>query len=554
MASTWSSCPTNRPIQRDDIDDVIYRTKREKYRAVIERIRAYHEKGQPVLVGTTSVETSEQVSRMLQHENIPHNVLNARRDRAQQEAEVIAAAGQKGAVTIATNMAGRGTDIKLGAGVTELGGLAILGTERHESRRIDLQLRGRSGRQGDPGESVFYVSFEDDLMRLFGEKAAKVFDTFQLPEGESLSHPWASKSIERAQKKVEQNNFAMRKRQLEYDDVLNAQRTVIYDRRRNALLGDRTRADVDDALRAVATDFAQRHAAAGDAEALREDLIRTLALDVEVTSEEIGRLGAKGLASLLTDEITAAYTDKRDGLARPFSETIAHVAALPEEQQPVKLFVDFTDGRRFLRVTAGFQDAVATRGQEINDALERAATLAVIDEKWTEHLRDLDEIKEGIHLRSYGQKDPLIEYKMEAFRTFESMMKEVDREVVSAVLRSMPLADDPAQHAPPSQQQGGAFTPSAGAPGPKRRPAPGPRLDARKAVATHDAPDLGVGPEDTADDLGQAPTSAPAAAAVSDRVGRNDLVSIFNPATGVRQTLKYKHAEARIKQGWVLEA
>ncbi len=279
--------PTNRPIQRADGEDIIYRTKREKYRAVLDRIKQYHEKGQPVLVGTTSVETSETIARMLQREGIPHNVLNAKRDRAKQEADIVAEAGQKGGVTIATNMAGRGTDIKLGPGVSDLGGLAILGTERHESRRIDLQLRGRAGRQGDPGESVFYVSFEDDLMRLFGERAAKVFDTFKLEEGTELVHPWATKSIERAQKKVEQNNFGMRKRQLEYDDVLNAQRTVIYDRRMNALTGERTRADVDEAMKNVFQELAGKYGPNAQADDLRDELRRSYAFDLEITAEEM---------------------------------------------------------------------------------------------------------------------------------------------------------------------------------------------------------------------------------------------------------------------------
>jgi preprotein translocase subunit SecA len=532
--------PTNRPIQRHDHEDIIYRTKREKYRAVLDRIKQYHIKGQPVLVGTTSVDASETISRMLQREGIPHNVLNAKRDRAKQEADIVAEAGQRGAVTIATNMAGRGTDIKLGQGVTELGGLAILGTERHESRRIDLQLRGRSGRQGDPGESVFYVSFEDDLMRLFGERAAKVFDTFKLEEGTELVHPWATKSIERAQKKVEQNNFAMRKRQLEYDDVLNAQRTVIYDRRMNALTGERTRADVDEAMQNVFRELAEKYGDEAQADDLRDELRRAYAFDVEISKDEMSRLSTDALADRLYDEAIKVYEAKRDALARPFGQGLAGIAAQPEDQRPYKLFVDFTDGKRYLRVTTKLADALATHGDEINDALERAAVLAVIDEKWTEHLRDLDEIKEGIHLRAYGQKDPLIEYKMEAFRTFEEMIHDIDREVVGILFKAGPLvADEGAQRAAP------------------RRPQPRPRLDASRARAEHEAVPTAGG-----DDGGSVTRKAGSAAApahapqqpyvAGERHGRNDVVTIQNPATGATQTLKFKHAEARLRQGWIL--
>ena len=532
--------PTNKPIQRDDQDDLIYRTKREKYKAVIEGIKAYHAKGQPVLVGTASVEASETVSRMLQREGIPHNVLNARQDRVQAEAETVAAAGQKGAVTIATNMAGRGTDIKLGPGVQELGGLAILGTERHESRRIDLQLRGRAGRQGDPGESVFYVSFEDELMRLFGDRAARVFDAFKLPEGEVLTHPWASKSIERAQKKVEQNNFGIRKRQLEYDDVLNAQRSVIYDRRGHALKGDRTRDDVAEMIANVTKELATRHYEAGDVEAFRDELRRTLAFDLPLTDEEFTKLGADGLAERLLDEAERVYEAKREGLARPFADGVRGIASMPEDERPLKLFVDFTDGRKYLRATVRLADALATNGQEVNDALERAAVLSVIDERWTEHLRDLDEVREGIHLRAYGQKDPLIEYKMEAFRLFEEMMGAIEREVVSIVFRAGPLV----------QQEQAA---PAAAAAPVRRPplpAPRPHLDPRRAQASQPRANPANPDADPVAVADPAGPSRPVHA--GERVGRNDLVTIQNPATGATQTLKYKHAEPKLRQGWTL--
>ncbi|MBE2185930.1 MAG: preprotein translocase subunit SecA [Rhodothermales bacterium] len=524
--------PTNRPIQRSDRDDIIYRTKREKYNAVIDKIREYHEKGQPVLVGTASVETSETISRMLTRAGIAHNVLNAKQDRAKQEADIVAEAGRPGAVTIATNMAGRGTDIKLGEGVHERGGLAILGTERHESRRIDLQLRGRSGRQGDPGESVFFVSFEDDLMRLFGDRAAKVFDTFKLEEGTSLEHPWASKSIERAQKKVEQNNFGIRKRQLEFDDVLNAQRTVIYERRGHALHGDRTRDDVLDMIEAVAKDLASRHHTSlgtSSLAELREEVRLLMAFDLTLEEDEYFKMDEEDLGDFLAEESERVYEAKRAAFAKPFYEGMVNLAAqYPDEaSRPQKLMVDLTDGRRYLRATARLEAALQNEGQELNDALERSAMLSVIDERWTEHLRDLDEVREGVNLRSYGQKDPLIEYKMEAFRLFEVMMKEIDRDVVGLVFKAGPLA-----------QGAGSGGDLLDLPAPTQAPRP-PAIAARKPSFI------------TSSSQGEQAMKQ-AKAASDGKHAPNQLVTIQNPATGQTLQIKYKHARARLAQGWTL--
>gem|GEM_PF-6371464 len=300
--------PTNKPVIRADREDYVYKTKRAKLKAVLEKIHEYHDKGQPVLVGTASVESSETISRLLKREGVPHHVLNAKASRAASEAEIVAQAGQKGAVTIATNMAGRGTDIKLGEGVREMGGLAILGTERHESRRIDNQLRGRAGRQGDPGESRFYVSLEDDLMRLFGhDRTARIMDKLGMEEDEVIEHKWITKGIERSQTKVEQNNFAIRKRQLEYDDVLNAQREVIYDRRMHALQGDRLRGDILDMLRDFAERTVQAHFGNGDLEEVREALRRHLAFDMEIDPQTAHSLGEDGLVERILDEATAHY-------------------------------------------------------------------------------------------------------------------------------------------------------------------------------------------------------------------------------------------------------
>ena len=435
--------PTNKPIARQDLDDLVFRTKREKFNAVIEKIREYNKKGQPVLVGTTSVEVSETLSRMLKRQKIKHNVLNAKRDRAQQEAHIVAEAGEKGAVTIATNMAGRGTDIKLQSGVLDRGGLAIIGTERHDSRRIDLQLRGRSGRQGDPGESQFYISLEDNLMSLFkSDRVAKVMDRLNLEEGAVITHPWVNKSIERAQKKVEQNNFAIRKRQLEYDDVLNAQRQVIYDRRTAALHGDRLRGELMDMLRNLVENIVAVHYGDGNIEEMREELLRVLAVDFDIERETFASLGEDGVADRIMETAESFYNRKREALALPFLQSIQKIAQSDQENKPEKVFVDFSDGRRLLRVTLKIEDILETNGMAINNALERVSMLSFIDEHWTEHLRGLDEVKEGIGLRAFGQRDPLVEYKMEAFKLFKEMMETINHDVVSFVFRAGPLVND----------------------------------------------------------------------------------------------------------------
>ncbi|MFT5145056.1 MAG: preprotein translocase subunit SecA, partial [Thalassolituus oleivorans] len=514
--------PTNRPIDRKDLDDHVFRTKREKFNAALEKIREYHERGQPVLVGTTTVEVSETMSRMLTRAGIPHNVLNARRDRAKAEALIVKEAGHKGAVTIATNMAGRGTDIKLAEGVVELGGLAILGTERHESRRIDLQLRGRSGRQGDPGESQFFISLDDNLMRLFaGDRVAKVMDRLKMEEGEVITHPWVNKSIERAQKKVEQNNFGIRKRQLEYDDVLNAQRHVIYDRRVHALKGERLRGDILDALRQTSDRIVEQHYGEGALDVLREDMLRKFAVDFTLDRDTFVKLGEEGVADRAYDAAFAFYNRKREALARPFFESMKQVMASDQENKPEKVYVDFSDGRRALRATVRIEEALETEGQDVNDALERVTVLSMIDAAWTEHLRKLDELKEGIGLRAYGQRDPVIEYKMDAFKLFKEMVETVDEDVVSFVMRSGPMV---------SRSEGGR------APGRQQKA----RLDPRRAKTTHEAAGSGYGV--AAGSGGGAASKDPTAKAepitVADRVGRNDVCPCGSGK-------KYKHCHGK---------
>ncbi|MEX2639339.1 MAG: preprotein translocase subunit SecA [Balneolales bacterium] len=429
--------PTNEPIQRLDHEDLVYRTKRERFNAVIDKIREYNEKNQPVLVGTTSVEVSETVSRMLKRSKIAHNVLNAKQhDR---ESEIVANAGQPGAVTIATNMAGRGTDIKLGKGVKELGGLAIVGTERHESRRIDLQLRGRAGRQGDPGESQFFVSLEDDLMRIFGsDRVANVMDRLKFEEGEVIQHPWVTKSLEKAQSKVEQNNFSIRKRQLEFDDVLNNQRSVVYSRRRHALLGVGLTGDLlnmlDDTINAVVSEFYTD----GDYDSIHEKILRLLAVDVEVDREKWSALNEDGLSDMIFEKAIEAYREKEKRIAAPFYEVLKRIDENKAANKPSAVQVVFTDGVKRMRVVVDVTKAIENKGEEILRSVEKASVLSVIDEKWMEHLRDLDSLKEGIGLRAFGQKDPLLEYKREAFNMFTHLIDEMNVDVVSLVWKSVP--------------------------------------------------------------------------------------------------------------------
>lgn len=429
--------PTNRPIARDDMEDLVFRTKREKFNASINKIKEYHEKGQPVLVGTTSVEVSETVSRMLQRAGIQHNVLNAKQH--QRESEIVAQAGKRGAVTIATNMAGRGTDIKIAQDVKDLGGLAILGTERHDSRRIDLQLRGRSGRQGDPGESQFYVSLEDELMKLFGsDRITNIMDKMNFAEGEVIQHPWVTKSLERAQSKVEQNNFSIRKRQLEYDDVLNNQRKVVYARRRHALLGDRLSGDIYNMLYELIESIVEDHYRDAEYEAIQEKMLRMLATDAPIDREKWSGLGQDGLVEMLVNHCLEVYKNKTRILSEPFYRILKQIQEGDMPNKPTSVQVIFNDGVKRMRVVVDVETALQNEGKELVHAMERAAVLSVIDDKWMEHLRELDSVKEGIGLRAFGQKDPLLEYKREAFNMFTELVGEINQEVISMIWKAMP--------------------------------------------------------------------------------------------------------------------
>jgi preprotein translocase subunit SecA len=441
-----TTIPTNLPIVRKDQQDLVYKTKREKYKAVIDEIEALRGVGRPVLVGTTSVEVSELLSRMLQQKKVPHNVLNAKQHA--REAQIVAEAGLSGAITIATNMAGRGTDIKLGPGVKEAGGLAIIGTERHESRRVDRQLRGRAGRQGDPGSSQFFVSLEDDLMRLFGsERIASLMDKMGHKDGEVLQHSMISKSIERAQRKVEENNFGMRKNLLEYDDVMNAQRDVIYKRRNHALFGDRLSIDLDNAIYSVCLGFAEQFAENKDYEAFKIEVMKHLVAEPQLTPEQVAKADANEIAEYLYHEVKEHYNRKTQAMRDHMVPTLTQI--LNENGDRVEnIVVPFTDGIRGMQIYVPLREAVEQGGYPVTQSLEKNITLGIIDDQWKNHLRAMDDLRQSVRMASYEQKDPLLIYKFEAFNLFKQMMQETNRDIISFLLRSgIPIQEAPPQAA-----------------------------------------------------------------------------------------------------------
>lgn len=421
------SIPTNVKAIRKDEQDLVYKTAREKYAAVIDEIEKLRNAGRPVLVGTTDVKISELLARMLQVRKIPHNVLNAKQHA--REAQVVAEAGLAGAVTIATNMAGRGTDIKLGPGVKEAGGLAIVGTERHESRRVDRQLRGRAGRQGDPGSSQFFVSLEDDLMRMFGsERIASLMDRMGYKEGEVIQHSMISKSIERAQKKVEENNFGIRKRLLEYDDVMNKQRTVVYGKRNHALFGERLALDLDNAFYSVAEGLVNSFKEGNDHEGFKLAVIMNFGIDTSVTQEELEKGAVQTVADKLYHEAKSNYNRKVAAIAE---QTLPSIKDIRKNTQFVNVQVPFTDGRKGIQALANIDKTIESNGKELMNALERSITLALIDDAWKEHLRAMDDLRHSVQTAGYEQKDPLVIYKIEAFNAFKQMDDQVNKDIVS---------------------------------------------------------------------------------------------------------------------------
>ena len=435
--------PTNKPVARIDMNDRVYKTKREKYTAVIDEIQKLVEAGRPVLVGTTSVEISELLSKMLTMRKIKHNVLNAKLH--QKEADIVAQAGQSGTVTIATNMAGRGTDIKLSPEVRAAGGLAIIGTERHESRRVDRQLRGRAGRQGDPGSSVFYVSLEDNLMRLFSsERIAKVMDRLGFEEGEMIEHNMISKSIERAQRKVEENNFGIRKRLLEYDDVMNAQREVIYTKRHHALLGERIGIDIVNMMYDAVQAMIESHSQNSDYDALKEDVFKTFAIEIPFDKTAMRSEKNERLVDMLYDAVIAAFKRKTDNMVAVANPVIKQVYENQGDRYE-NIMIPITDGKRMYNISCNLKEAYESESKAINKAFQKAILLYTIDEAWKEHLRDLDQLRQSVQNASYEQKDPLLIFKLESFGMFKDMIDTINRKTVAILMRGQIPVREPEQ-------------------------------------------------------------------------------------------------------------
>ena len=430
--------PTNKPIARIDAEDLIYKTKREKYNAVIDKIQEFVSEGRPVLVGTTSVEVSELLSKLLTRRGIKHNVLNAKLHA--KEAQIVKDAGQAGTVTIATNMAGRGTDIKLGPGVKEAGGLAIIGTERHESRRVDRQLRGRSGRQGDNGSSQFFVSLEDDLMRMFGsDRIAPLMDRLGLQEGEVIQHSMITKQIEKAQKKVEENHFGTRKHLLEYDDVMNSQREAIYEKRRHALFGERLSIDINNMMYDLGESLIERFQEVSDYEGLKLEVLSTMGIDLPFEEDEFKRSKLDVLAERLFDKALEVYNNKTRIIGE---KTLPIIENVHKNTQYENILIPFTDGKKSMNVIVNLKKAVENGAKEISLSVEKFITLGIIDESWKEHLRELDELKHSVQNAHYEQKDPLLIYKFESFNLFKQMIQKINTDVISFLMRAnVPMQD-----------------------------------------------------------------------------------------------------------------
>ena len=450
--------PTNRPIARNDMDDRVYKTAREKYAAVIDEIEDLRKQGRPVLVGTTSVEISELLSKMLNMRKIDHEVLNAKQH--QKEASIVAKAGQStnglGAVTIATNMAGRGTDIKLSPEVKAAGGLAIIGTERHESRRVDRQLRGRAGRQGDPGSSVFYVSLEDKLMRLFAsERIARIMDRLGFKDGERIESPMISKSIERAQKKVEENNFGIRKHLLEYDDVMNKQRTVIYEKRRHALLGERIGMDITNIIWDRVINIIQTN----DYEGCKEAFIKIFAMECPFTEEEFINTQREELEEKTFQMAMETFKRKTDRLQEMTYPTIKEVYETQGDRFE-RIVVPITDGKRIVQIVCDLKEAYETEAKSVIKQFEKNVMLHIIDDCWKENLRQLDELRHSVQNASYEQKDPLLVFKLESVKLFDNMVNEMNDRITSLLMRAQLHVEQEVREAAPEVRQQQQYTES----------------------------------------------------------------------------------------------
>jgi preprotein translocase subunit SecA len=520
--------PTNKGISRIDKEDLIYRSVREKFNAVIEDVTQLSQAGRPVLIGTTSVEISELLSRMLKMRGVAHNVLNAKMHK--KEAEIVAEAGKPGVVTIATNMAGRGTDIKLTPEVKAAGGLAIIGTERHDSRRVDRQLRGRAGRQGDPGSSQFYVSLEDNLMRLFGsDRVAKIMDRMGLKEGEVIQHSMMTKSIERAQKKVEENNFGTRKRLLEYDDVMNAQREVVYKRRRHALHGERLKLDIANMMYDTCELIVSDNKAKNDYKNFEFELIRYFSITSPVTEAEFEKLSEMEITGKVYKVALAYYTEKTERSAREAFPIIADVYQ-KEGNKFERIVVPFSDGIKTLNVVTDLKKAFDTNGAQLVADFEKNITLAIVDEAWKKHLRKMDELKQSVQLAVHEQKDPLLIYKLEAFKLFSSMLDGVNKEVISFLFKGdLPQQNQNIQEARQVREKQN-YTESKD------------EIESSESANREASQAAQPRPQVTETIVRETP-----------KINRNDTVTIKHVMSGKTETTKYKKAEGMLATGeWVL--
>jgi len=522
--------PTNRPIVRDDRQDLVYKTKREKYNAVIDEVTELSKAGRPILIGTTNVEISELLGKMLSIRKVPHNVLNAKLHK--KEANIVAEAGQSGQVTIATNMAGRGTDIKLSDEVKAAGGLAIVGTERHDSRRVDRQLRGRAGRQGDPGSSQFYVSLEDNLMRLFGsERIAKMMDRMGLKEGEVIQHSMISKSIERAQKKVEENNFGVRKRLLEYDDVMNAQREVVYRRRYNALFGERLRVDLANMIYDTSEIISETNKDANDYKNFEFELIRYFSMSSPITEDEFGNLSAQEISGKIYKSAFNHYKEKMERNADFAFPVIKNVYETQRDKFK-RIVVPFTDGVKSIQVITDLETAYKTNGKQLITDFEKNISLAIIDDAWKTHLRKMDELKQSVQLAVHEQKDPLLIYKFESFELFKAMIDQVNKDVISFLFKG-----ELPQETTNTIQEAQA----------RRRENVETSKEEIQNMDERSAENRAAGNTQRQHEVVET--------IVRDRpkIGRNDRVTIKHVMSGENKTLKYKQAVPLITKGdWVL--
>ncbi|CAG5084027.1 preprotein translocase subunit SecA [Parvicella tangerina] len=522
--------PTNKPIAREDKDDLVYKTAREKYNAIIDEVESLRNAGRPVLVGTTNVEISELLSRMLKMKKIPHQVLNAKLH--QSEAEVVAEAGKAGTVTIATNMAGRGTDIKLQEGVKEAGGLAIIGTERHDSRRVDRQLRGRAGRQGDVGSSQFFVSLEDNLMRLFGsERISRMMDRMGHKDGEVIQHGMITKSIERAQKKVEENNFGVRKRLLEFDDVMNSQRTAIYSRRRNALFGDKLDLDIDNMFYETSMAIVNDHHEGGLYEDLSFDTIVNLGIEPPFSEEEFFEMDINEATEKLYHKAVEHYNKKKKIIQDKIFTVVQNIYQQHENPEG-KITIPFTDGKKGVQVRVDIKEAHESKGAKVLKELEKGIILALIDNEWKEHLREMDDLKSSVYHAQYEQKDPLLIYKLEGYNLFREMLDNMNKEILSFITKVQ---------LPEAQEKPNVLKPV------EVRPLQQPD-NSNVQTSREDVTQATQQNQQAANRPQNAPVKKQPAVSTK-KYGRNDRVKVLNLRSGETQEMKFKQAESLIVSG-----